>query len=178
MLSVLINQIYILYYSQSKYNLISVNNKFNILQVTFKTVIYLKKKNKFFLFLKILHLLLFQQKAKTFFLLKNSNINFITTVLTSKKDILIFLHNYLYIYLPLIDSFLVDWKILYNRDVVSFCFFKFPIFFELSVIFLSVEHLLPLINSYKYQIDIFLIAQKNKKKNIVFLQQLKLPLLS
>lgn len=177
MYPIVINNVYNNYYFQSKYNTISLNNYSQIIKLTFRTLVYLKRKNKFFLFLKILHLLMFNNKSNSFFIFKNTNINFITTVLTSKSQIFIFLHHYVNVYLPLIDSFFVDSKILFKKELITLSFFKFPLFFELNIIFSSIEYLLSFLNSYKYQLEFLLTIQKNKRKNIVFLQSLKIPLL-
>ena len=108
MLPILINQFYNAYYFQSKYSFMSLKKNPSILQLTFKTLIYLKKSKKYFLFLKILHLLMFNNKSITLFVFKKNDVNFIITSLKSIMQINIFLHNFVYIYLPLIDSFLID----------------------------------------------------------------------
>ena len=89
----------------------------------------------------------------------------------------LFLYNFIYIYLPFIDSFLTQWKTILNKQIISLSFFKFPLILELNVIFLEIDYLTTFMKNYKFQINLILTTQKNTAKIFNLLYQLKLPLI-
>lgn len=165
------------YYFQSKYIFTTLDNYPKLISLTFNSVIYYKQKHKLFLFIKIIYLLLFNSTITSSFFFKNSNINILQVKLRNYTSILKFLDTFIFIHLPLIDSFSTEFKYLIRGQVYKFCFFKFPILFELNVLFSSLEYLLVFLNNYKFELQLFFIKQKTNSKNIQLLHMLKLPLL-
>ena len=177
MISIVKTYVYNNYFFLSKYNLNSSLYYPKILTLEYKTLIYLKKKNKLFLLLNIVYLLFFNSKIKTHFIYKNSNINIVFTKIKSQNQMYVFLYNFIYIYLPFIDSFLTQWKTILNKQIISLSFFKFPLILELNVIFLEIDYLTTFMKNYKFQINLILTTQKNTAKIFNLLYQLKLPLI-
>jgi hypothetical protein len=164
------------YFFQSKYISTTLNYP-KIISLSFNSVIFYKQKNKIFLFIKIIYLFFFNQTSTSSFSLKNSNINILKVKLRNYNSIVTFLSTFIFIHLPLIDSFSTEFKPFLQGQVYTFCFFKFPILFELNVLFSSLEYLLVFLNNYKFELQLFFKKQKNNSKNINLLHMLKLPLL-
>lgn len=161
----------------SKYTLKQLNNYPKIQSLSFNAVIYYKQKNKFFLFITIIMLFLFfTPNLKTRFFFKISHINILQIILRTEKMIFHFLYNFIYIYFPSIDSFTADLKYLTKKNIIKFCFFKFPLQFELNTFFHSLEHLLIFLNSYKFQLILQMKKQKNTSTYSNLLRVFKLPL--
>ena len=141
-------------------------------------MVHYKQKNKYFLFITIILLFLFfNPNTKTRFLFKGSVINILQITLRNETTIFQFLTNFIYIYLPLLDSFSAEVRYLTKKNIVKFCFFKFPLLFELNNFFHSLEHLYMFLNSYKFQLEFHLKKQKNQIMHLNLMTFLKLPLL-
>jgi hypothetical protein len=161
-----------------KYTLKQLNNYPKIHNLSFNVILYYKQKNKFFLFITIImFFLFFNPNLKTRFLFKTSQINILQITLRDEKTILAFINNFIYIYFPLIDSFTAEFKYLKNKNIIKFCFFKFPLLFELHTFFQSLEHLFFFLNTYKFQLTFHLKKQKNTSIYSNLLHIIKLPLL-
>lgn len=165
------------YFFQSKYIFTFSSISPKIILLTFSSVLFYKQKYKLFLFIKIIYLLLFNNNIDSTFYFKHSSINLLKIKIRNYKSIVNFLFTFVYMHLPLIDSFSTEFKFSIKNQVYTFCFFKFPIFFELNVLFSSVDYLLVFFNTYKFELQLFFKKQKTNSKNINLLHMLKLPLL-
>ena len=165
------------YFLQSKFICNNLYTYPKILLLTFSSVLFYKQKYKLFLFIKIIYLLLFNNFITSSFYFKHSSINILKIKIRNYKFIVNFLFSYTFMHLPLIDSFSSEFKYTIKNQVYTFCFFKFPIFFELNVVFSSLEYLLVFLNNYKFELQLFFKKQKTNSKNINLLHMLKLPLL-
>lgn len=146
----------------SKYNQNSITSFPKIINCNFTVALYYKQKHKYFLFINIMLLLLFVNPyIKTRFFFKTSPINIIQINLRGQNTILNFMANFIEIYFPLIDSFLIEFKFSLKHNTIKFNFFKFPLLFELNILFLSLEHLYLFINNYKFQLEFNLKKKKN-----------------
>ena len=165
-------------YLLSKYNYIHIKNFPKLNTMHFSILLNYKQKNKFYIFLHMIILLIFYNpNTKTRFLFKTHQINILEIKFKSENSISFFLHNFIYIYFPRIDSFSADFKFFSGKNIISFSFFKFPLIFELNSLFNSIEFLYTFINTYKFQLNFSFKKQKNAIINYCFLQYLKLPVL-
>ena len=171
------NHLYNNYYFQSKYSMNNIVDYPKILMLEFKTLVFLKNKKKLCLFLNIIHLLIFNKKIRSVFIYKNTNINIMFTKIRSQYQVYLFLNNFIFIYLPLIHSFSTESKYQIKKQRITFYFLKFPLILELNAIFLTIENVVIFMNNYKFQVQLFLTANKNQTKNFTLLHQLKLPLI-
>ena len=162
----------------SKYTYNAVFSYPRIITLTFAVTLYYKQKHKFLIFLHIILLLLFTNpNMKTQFFFKTAPINLVRLQLKGSNAILCFIFNFIYIYFPLIDSFSCELKYNLRYNLIKFCFFKFPLLFELNILFLSLEYLYLFLNNYKFQLEFYLKRKKNYLVNYNFLQFLKFPIL-
>lgn len=166
------------YYLLSKYTYVTIKRFPKILSMSYNIILTYKQKNKFFIFLHIIIMLIFYNPStKTRFLFKTHQMNILEINFKSEKSIFFFIHNFIYIYFPRIDSFSAELKFFSQKNIVSFSFFKLPLIFELNSLFNSIEYLYNFINSYKFQLNFILKKQKNNIINFCFLQYLKFPIL-
>lgn len=164
-------------YLISKYNYIHIKNYPSIQSMTYRLVLSYKQKNKYFLFINmILMLIFYNPNTKTRFLFKTSQINILEIHFKSDNSIYNFIHNFVYIYLPQIDSFSAEFKFFSRKNSLQFTFFKFPLVFELNSLFNSIEYLYNFISNYRFQLVFNLKKQKNSLLNYTFLQYHKLPI--
>ena len=98
--------------------------------------------------------------------------------MTKTNYVRFFLHNFIYNYFPLIDSFSAEFKYILKNQIITVTFYKFPLFFELNVLFLSLENLIIMLNNYKFDLRFFFKKQKNLIKNYNLLHILKFPLIN
>jgi hypothetical protein len=162
---------------QSKYTFKSLLNYPKIKRLDFNIIIVYKQKNKYYLFINIILLLLFfNTNLKTQFFFKISSINILKLTLRGQNSILRFLSTFIYIYFPLIDSFSAELKFFPKKNIVTFCFFKFPLLFELNILFISLEYLYTFLNNYKFQLSFHFKKKKNYLSNYNLLQMFKFPL--
>ena len=160
----------------SKYTLKQINFP-KIQSLFFNIILYYKQKNKFFIFISIIMLFIFfTPNFKTRFLFKISQINILQINLRNEKTIFKFIYNFIYLYFPLIDSFVTEFKYLQKKNLIKFSFFKFPLIFELNTFFHLIENLLSFLNIFKFQLKFQLKKKKNILINCNFLQMLKIPL--
>lgn len=165
-------------YFISKYNYTTIKNFPRIEYMNYNLVLNYKQKNKYFLFINmVLMLIFYNTNMKTRFLFKTSQTNILELSLKSEHLIFSFIENFIYIYFPQIDSFSAEFKFFYSKNIIKFTYFKFPIIFELNSLFNSIEYLYNFINNYKFQLNFFLKKQKNVLLNCNFLQYYKLPIL-
>lgn len=165
-------------YLLSKYSYTQIKNFPQIKLMTYNLVLNYKQKNKYYLFIHMIIMLIFYNpSAKTRFLFKTQQMNILELKLKSRKSIFQFLHNFIYIYFPRIDSFSTEFKFFDERNIIKFSFFKFPLIFELNTLFNSIEYLYSFINTYRFQLNLFFKKQKNFLLNYTYLQYYKLPIL-
>ena len=165
------------YFWISKYNYTNLLFPPQIINLIFNIIIYYKQKYKYFLFINLILLLIFfNPYIKTRFFFKCSPINIIQLNLRGQNTILKFINNYIYTYLPLIDSFNAEFRFFKKKNYIKFFFFKFPLLFELNNLFISLEYLYLFLNAYKFQLEFQLIKKKNNIINYNLLHYLKFPL--
>jgi len=95
-------------------------------------------------------ILFFSPYLKTRFLFNSSPINILQILLRSECSIAKFIHNFVNIYFPLIDSRLLELKMIPKKHVMKFFFFKFPLLLELNFFFSIFEDLQIFLNAYKF----------------------------
>ena len=163
-------------YLLSKYNYVKLKKFPKIESMCFNLILNNKQKNKYYLFLNmILMIIFFNPNTKTRFLFKTSQINILELNFKSEHLILRFLFNFIYIYFPQIDSFTAEFKFFLKKNAIKFSFFKFPFIFELNSLFGSIDYLYSFMNNYKFQLNFILKKQKNHLLNYNVLQYYKLP---
>lgn len=161
----------------SKYNYSLLFNSSLLKKLTFTIILYYKQKYKYYLFINIIMLLFFVNPyLKTRFLYKNNSFNILQLNLSHQRNIIIFLTNFIVVYFPLIDSFSIEFKFFKKDNIIKFCFLKFPLLFELNILFLSLEYLYIFLNNYKFQLEFHFKKRKNTLINCNFLHILKLPI--
>ena len=161
----------------SKYIYTSLLNYPRILLLTFTVLFYYKQKQKYTFFINIIFLIFFfNSNFKTRFFFKNSVVNILKLNLRGSNSIYIFISNFIFLYLPLIDSFSLECKFVFNTHNMKFCFFKFPLLFELSYVFNSLEFFYVFLNTFKFQLEFQLKKKRNSFYNSNLLQILKFPL--
>ena len=155
----------------SKYTYVSLFNFPKITTFNFNVVLHYKQKQKYFLFINIIILLFFfNPNIKTRFLFKISPVTLLQITLRNQNFISNFINNFVYVYLPLIDSFSAEFKNLQKKNIIKFIFFKFPLLIELNTLFTSLEHLQIFLNTYKFQLEFHFKKTKNLLSNYNFLQ--------
>ena len=165
------------YLFMSKYTYKSLINLPTLIYLNFNIILHYKQKNKYFLFINLLLLILFfNPNMKTRFFFKTTSINILQINLRNQNNILQFLFKFIFIYFPLIDSFSTELKIIQKKNIVKCCFFKFPLLFELNILFLSLEYLYLFLNNYKFQLVFHFKKKKNNLINYNLLQYFKLPI--
>jgi hypothetical protein len=173
------DKFYIQNYLLSKYTYNTLLNFPSFILFNFNTTFYYKQRVECLLFLHLLFLIFFfDSTIKTqFFTTKQLfPLNMLQIKLRSEKIIIKFIKNFIYLSLPFLDSFTAEFKIITTNTVITLCFFKFPLIYELNVFFVLFDYLHIYLNAHKFQMEFYLKKKKKVIINFNYLHFFKIPL--